>query len=172
MQLDFFKPDFYPLQPYPVDKKVWMRLYGNIKTSATNGSTGGQTSKILKDAGFTRKQVLEIYSKKGHYLDPNLTWLDLRKIFWEVQDGRCYWTGIKMNPNWIFTAKKEPYHHQPALALSADRKHNGKEKKHGYIFHNIAICCRGLNHMRQHTPHDNFPDVLRRFNMPVHERFC
>ena len=146
------------------------RLRSLMKTSATTAGSGGQMSKFLKEAGKTPKEIKEMYKTKAHYFSPGITPKSLKHKLEKIQDCLCYWTGILINPNWIFTQNGEEFENSDCLAMGADRVECGPLRKHGYTLKNIVITTRGVNKMRGQMEHDDFVRSLRVQGFPINPK--
>jgi hypothetical protein len=105
-------------------KDPWLKLLGKVKLC---GSSSASRSRI--------KEVL-------------ITKEDLEKQFIK-QDGRCYWLGIPININHVFTT------HNP-LAPSVDRLDNDRD----YEKDNIVICTQFANMGRGKCDKKTFKKVM------------
>ena len=111
---------------------AWQKVMKNVELSAKNGSAGGRTVTLLRDAGYTDE---EIYSKLGNGSAKEVT-IDanyLEKLFKE-QEKRCYWLGTLIEESDVFV----PDH---PLAPSVDRLNNDL----GYVSGNVVITTRFAN---------------------------
>ena len=149
----------------------WTMLLKNIKQSAQKGSMGGQSIGAMRKVGASQEEIDKIFKKFERELDSDkITPIFLKKYFEDIQDGVCYWRGIKIDPESIFTKKSdffpkpdnkkkpkwlkypEKYSPYDCEAMSPDRIDNDG----GYITDNFVITTRGLNKMRGSMDHDTF----------------
>ena len=96
-------------------KETAKKLMSNIKFGQTRNAARKQLGQGL------RVQAVEINSA------------DLIKKF-NKQDGRCYWSNIKMNENFNYITRHP-------LAISVDRLNN----QLGYTYDNLALTLRVFN---------------------------
>lgn len=124
-------------------KNPWKKLMANVMLSSKYGAIGGRTH---KNNPKLRRKLNTSQSTKRHSVE--ITWQDLKHQF-EKQKGKCYWLGIKMNPQEIFIP------HNP-ISISVDRLHN----ELGYTVDNIVICCRFINLGRRNCPIQKFKKII------------
>lgn len=89
-----------------------------------------------------------------------LDWKDLKRIFEEKQQGKCFWLNITINPMDIFEKDNQ-------LAFSVDRIKNSK----GYTEDNIVICTRLANLGRGSCPFDKFQKIMNKIDKEKLEIF-
>ena len=149
----------------------WKILLSNMKLSASKGSMGGQSIGAMRKVGASQEEIDKIFKKFERELDSDkITPIFLKKYFEDIQDGMCYWRGIKIDPQSIFSApnnffdnpnrktkpkwKKYPekFNKFECEAMSPDRIDNDG----GYTTDNFVITTRGLNKMRGSMDHDTF----------------
>jgi hypothetical protein len=129
---------------------------------------------MAKRLGKSKKEIDKIYKKFERELDSDkITPIFLKKYFEDIQDGMCYWRGIKIDPESIFTKKSdffpkpdnkkkpkwlkypEKYSPYDCEAMSTDRIENdGGYTVGGEV--NFVITTRGINKMRGSMDHDTF----------------
>ncbi len=82
---------------------------------------------------------------------------------WEVQDGRCLYTGALLDLSHRTLTQKSPHRLFPSL----DRQ----VPKLGYVVGNLAWCIYSVNRMKSDLTHDEFVDfchaVSGRFELPI-----
>jgi len=152
----------------------WKILLSNMKLSAESGTPGGQMRAMAKSLGKSKEEIDKIYKKFERELDSDkITPGFLKRYFEEVQNRENYWTGIKIDPESIFTKKSdffpkpdnkkkpkwlkypEKYSPYDCEAMSTDRIENDG----GYTVGdevNFVITTRGINKMRGSMDHDTF----------------
>lgn len=88
--------------------------------------------------------------KKGKNIDFTITKEFLREL-WDLQKGKCYYTGIEMR---ISARDKHPQHPQhPSL----DRK----DSNEGYTKENVVFCCQSINFAKSCYSENEFKDFLK-----------
>lgn len=85
-------------------------------------------------------------NRKVHVLD--ITYTDLIELY-EKQQGRCYWTGIRLDQSY----NKINYH---PLGISVDRLDNDK----GYLKDNLVLTIRLLNLGKNQYDAENFFEII------------
>ncbi|MBA2873151.1 hypothetical protein HNQ85_003489 [Anoxybacillus calidus] len=79
---------------------------------------------------------------------------DLEKLIrhiYVLQKGRCYYTGIEMEPPDVKERNKN-------YSISVDRLDNER----GYELDNVVLCCRVVNIMKNNLPYKEFTDLCQR----------
>jgi hypothetical protein len=166
-------------------KNPYNRLMDAIKSSAKSGSHGGSTTKP-EDAHLTPEQLQKKIEKGSKYRDPEVTRDTLKHKLEVEQDMLCYWTGVKIDPERIFTrpiknydknspnygkVTYEPYYGETAAMMSADRLNmEGEREDKGYTLKNIVITMSGVNKMRGTMEHDKFVLFLHKCGFPINSK--
>ena len=110
------------------------KLLSNVKLSAM--TCGG-------------KNALSPSEKEQHVRKVELTYKDLEDIWYNKQDEKCFWFGIRLNPNWLLE-KHHPF------ALSVDRLGVGND----YTKDNVVISCRLANIGRGICDEEKFKEMI------------
>jgi len=106
-------------------KDPWLKLLGKVKLC---GSSSASRSRV-KEVSITKEDLEQQFLKQG---------------------GRCYWLGIPININDVFTT------HNP-LAPSVDRLDNDRD----YEKDNIAICTMFANMGRGKCDKETFKKIMQ-----------
>jgi hypothetical protein len=117
----------------------WEKLLTRVQSS----------SRAQHNKGKGTQQV-----RNGHRVI--LTPDDIERQF-NLQEGRCYWLGIKLDP-------METFKSWAPLAPGVDRLNN----EWGYFPSNIVITCRFANLGRSDTPTDKFAPEIRRLRKLIY----
>jgi len=72
----------------------------------------------------------------------------LEHLFYDVQNSKCHWLAVELNPSWIFEIGHP-------LAMSVDRL------DYDYVKGSVVICSRFANLGRNSYPDKEFKDVLK-----------
>jgi hypothetical protein len=101
--------------------------------------------RILKGIHYGQKRN-QLSSRPVKNIEINIE--DIIRLY-EHQGGRCYWSGLILNPDFNYI-KFHPF------AISVDRLDNNT----GYVFDNIVLCRRMFNLGKIAFNSDDFKDVM------------
>mgnify|MGYP003648449343 FL=1 len=113
-----------------MNEEAFKKLHKNICLNASRPSP-------------TRKSGTPDYKIK----EVNVTVKELMDIFYGKQEKKCYWFGVELNPDWIFTPKHP-------MAISVDRF------EYNYDRDTVVICSRFANLGRNTCPDDLFSGTM------------
>ena len=121
----------------------WKHLMGNVEMSAENGAAGARELKNPKLSGRKRNTN---QSTKRHSI--TITMHDLKEL-WRIQNGKCYWLGVKMSLEDLFISNSP-------FAVSVERLDSNR----GYHKDNIVLTTRFANRGRGKYDNNDFKKRL------------
>ena len=145
----------YTLSGTPSKRDAFKNLLATVNLSVETGSAGPRALKLAKETTDknTEKDIYQMYDRIRHE-NSNVTVDQLKDIFAE-QDGKCYWTGLPLIPETIFTTFY-------SLSMSPDRLDNSGKVWGDYTYQNIVITTQMANRGRNSVnPEDAADQFLR-----------
>ena len=131
-------------------------LLATVNLSMETGSAGPRAlkwAKEIKKDKLVKEDIERMYEEIRHE-NSNVTVDQLKDIFAE-QDGKCYWTGLPLIPETIFTTFY-------SLSMSPDRLDNSGKVWGDYTSLNIVITTSDANRGRcSVNPHDYADQCLQ-----------
>ena len=121
----------------------WKHLMGNVEMSAEYGAAGARELKNPKLSGRKRNTN---QSTKRHSI--TITMHDLKEL-WRIQNGKCYWLGVKMSLEDLFISNSP-------FAVSVERLDSNR----GYHKDNIVLTTRFANRGRGKYDNNDFKKRL------------
>lgn len=155
-----FTPSGRPLKRCP-----FKALEATVNLSKNTGSAGPRAlkwAKEIKKDKLVKEDIERMYEEIRHE-NSNVTVDQLKDIFAE-QDGKCYWTGLPLIPETIFTTFY-------SLSMSPDRLDNSGKVWGDYTSLNIVITTSNANRGRCSVNPNDYADQCRQQNSALGSNF-